>query len=57
MKELFSKSFWRDIKSTFYLALQDSPPKNQAPQAPAQISAQSNPKDSLKPESPAGNRG
>ena len=37
MKEVFTKSFWKGVKKTFDLALEDSPPPaNKALQTPAE---------------------
>ncbi len=48
MKEVLTKSFWRDVKRTFYTALKGPPAEDNNAQAPAE----SNPKDSPKSESP-----
>jgi hypothetical protein len=40
MKELLTKNFWQGVKKTFYKALEDPPPEDNASQAPAE----SNPK-------------
>ena len=36
MKEVLTKSFWQGVKKTFYEALEDPPPKDDAPQIPAE---------------------
>jgi len=37
MKEVLTKRFWQGVKSTFYEALEDRPPENNAPQAPVAV--------------------
>ena len=36
MKEVLTKTFWQGVKKTFYEAMEDPPPKDNAPQAPAE---------------------
>ena len=36
MKEVFTKSFWQSVKKTYYEALEGSPSKDGASQAPAE---------------------
>ena len=36
MKELLTKNFWQGVKKTFYKALEDPPPEDNASQAPAE---------------------
>ena len=52
MKELFTKSFWRDAKKTFYTALEGPPPENKPSQVGAQTDAEGNPTDAPNSETP-----
>jgi len=36
MKEVFTKSFWQDVKKTFHEALEDAPPTDRAFETPAE---------------------
>jgi hypothetical protein len=36
MKEVLTKTFWQGVKKTFYEALEEPPPKDGAPQLPAE---------------------
>ncbi len=38
MKEVFTKSFWKDVKKTFEEAQEDPPPAPKAIEAPAESS-------------------
>ena len=39
MKEVLTKSFWQGVKKTFYEAMEDQPPPENASHAPAEPSA------------------
>jgi hypothetical protein len=45
MNELFTKSFWRDVKKTFYTALEGAPAETEQPVGTHQTAAESNPTD------------
>jgi hypothetical protein len=49
MKEVLTKSFWKDVKTTFYTALEGPPAEDSVRQAPAE----SNPKNSPKSDIPS----
>lgn len=40
VKEVFTKSFWRDVKKIYVEALESPPPEDGAQQAPAEPSPQ-----------------
>ena len=47
MKELFTKSFWEDVKKTFHEALEGPPPAGQVVQTPTDGASET-------PSSPSG---
>lgn len=48
MKEVLTKSFWRDVKKTFYAALEGPPSEKNVSEA----TGDTRPEDLSKPESP-----
>jgi hypothetical protein len=47
MKEMLTKSFWQDVKRTFYTALEGPPAKDNSSQAPAESKSKDSPKSEI----------
>ncbi len=56
MKEVLTKQFWRDVKKTFYAALEGPPAEANASQATGDASSKDLPKPDVAPPPPASSK-